>query len=233
MSIKLPKGMIKQLDKLMNQLMTGNANTRAVAMNHLIGFEQSGRIPLPLLLEMAGEKSPSVAMYAIGALGRNGNADAVRKLTDLASEYRERNPLLIESVIDAIAEAASPEATPVLLELIGRGGSWGRKLLGKISLRKEEQDTETERLREQFMLPVTGALEKIADPNAIEAIADLAGHADPLVRCHVVGIFAKAGSPAQIPKLSELAEGDPNSLVREAARLAVDRLAPAQSSVSQ
>ena len=113
-----------------------------------------------------------------------------------------------------------------------RGGSWGRKLLGKISRRKEEQDTETERLREQFMLPVTRALEKIADPNAIEAIADLAGHADPLVRCHVVGTFAKAGSPAQIPKLTELAEGDPNSLVREAARLAVDRLAPAQSSLS-
>lgn len=225
MTEKLPKELIEELDGLMARLMRGNADERAQAMNRLTSLERSGRIPLSLLLDMAEESNPSVAMYAVGALGRNGGREAVAKLVALASGFRDANALMVETLVDALGETGSAEATPVLLEIIGRGGGWGRKLLGRLSRKKKEAaDAEQERFRAYMLLPVVRALEKIGDPKAIDAIADLLEHRDPLIRCHVIRTFINAG--ARNPKLQHLAEHDPNQMVKEVAQIAVEKLGP-------
>ena len=53
MTEKLPKALIEELDGLMKEMLHGNAEERGVAMSRLTAYEQSGRISLPLLLEMA------------------------------------------------------------------------------------------------------------------------------------------------------------------------------------
>ncbi len=226
MSTKLPKALIKEMDELMRQLMRGNADERGTAMTRLRAFEQAGKISLGLLTEMAENSNPTAAMYAIGALGRNGHPDAVKKLLALASRHREGNPLLLETVVDALGEARSKAATPVLLGMIGAGGSWKNRLMGKISRRQESSGADEERFRSFMLLPVMRAIEQIGDPKAAEAIGELLEHKDPLVRCHAIRTFMNSGVASRSETLQKLADNDPNEIVKELAGIAVTKLSP-------
>lgn len=226
MSTKLPKALIKELDELMRQLLRGNADERGTAMTRLLAFEQAGKISLGLLTEMAENSNPTAAMYAIGALGRNGHSDAVKQLLALASRHREGNPLLLETVVDALGEAGSKAATPVLLGLIGTGGSWKNRLMGKISRRKESSGANEERFRAYMLLPVMRAIEKIGDPKAAEAIGDFLEHKDPLVRCHAIRTFMNSGVASRSQTLQKLADSDPIDIVKELAAIALSKLSP-------
>ena len=226
MTEKLPKAQIQELDGLMKQLLHGNAEERGAAMSRLTAYERSGRLSLPLLIEMAGESDPTVTMYAISALGRNGHPQAVKKLAALAAAHREGNPLLLETIVEALGETRSMAATPALLELLGIAGSWTGRLLGRLSRRNEEQQARMERLRAQMALPVTRALERIADPRAAEALGAFLDHEDALVRCHTIRAMTNAGFTGSLERIRQLAEGDPNPTVQELARIALDRLAP-------
>jgi HEAT repeat protein len=226
MTEKLPKGLIEELDGLMKQLLHGNAEERGVAMSRLTAYEQSGRIPLTLLLEMADEADPSVSMYAITALGRSGHPQAVKKLAALAGAQREGNLLLLEMTVDALGETRSKEAVPALLELLGIGSGWTSRLLGRFARKNEEQQARVEKLRAQMALPVTRALEKIGDPRSAEAIGPFLDHEDPLVRCHTIGTIIHAGFTRSLDRIRQMAEEDPNPTVKELAQLALDKLAP-------
>jgi HEAT repeat protein len=189
-----------------------------------MAYEQSGRISLPLLLEMADEKDPTAAMYAITALGRNGHPQAVAKLLSLLAARRQANPLLLETIVDALGETRSPQATPALLELLGVGTSWTSRLREKLSRKSEEQRAREEWLREQLTLPVARALEKIADPRAAEASLLFLDHAEPLVRCHAIRTIMNAGFTRGLDRIRHMAEADGNPLVRKLAGIALDRL---------
>jgi HEAT repeat protein len=222
---KLPKTLIQELDGLMKQLSQGNAEQRGVAMSRLLAYERSGKIALPLLLEMADETNPSIAMYAITALGRSGHPQAVRKLLALAAAHREGNSLLLETIVDALGETRSKEATPALLELLGLAGSWTSRLLGRFSRRNEEQQARLESLHTRMALPVTRALEKIGDPRAAEALAPFLDHEDPLVRYHTIRAAINAGFARNLERIRQMAESDRDATVKELAQIALTKLA--------
>ena len=150
----------------------------------------------------------------------------MKQLLALAARHREGNPLLLETVVDALGEAGSEAATPVLLGLIGAGGSWKNRLMGKFSRRKDSAGPEEERFRAFMLLAVMRAIEKIADPKAAEAIGDMLEHEDPLVRCHVIRTFMNSGLASRSEALQKLADSDPNDIVKELAGIAVSKLFP-------
>lgn len=224
---KLPKALIDELDGLMKQLRHGNAEERGVAMSRLTAYEQSGKISLPLLVEMADESDVSISMYAITALGRNGHPDAVKKLSSMAAALREGNTLLLETVVDALGDTRSKEATPALLDLLGIGSNWTSRLFGRLTRKNEEQVAKQERLRKQMTLSVARALEKIGDPRAVEATAFMFDHEDALVRCHAIRAAIQAGFTRSLDRIKQLAESDKNETVRELAQIALGKLGSA------
>jgi len=221
---KLPKALIEELDGLMKQLRHGNAEERGAAMSRLTAYEQSEKISLPLLIEMADETNPSLSMYAITALGRNGRPDAVRKLAAKAAALREANPMLLETVVDALGDTRSKEAVPALLDLLGIGNNWTSRLFGRLTRKNEEQQAKQERLRQQMMLPVARALEKIGDPRAVEATAFMLDHPEALVRCHAIRAAINAGFTRSLDRIKQIAETDGNATVRELAQIALSKL---------
>lgn len=223
---KLPKALIQELDGLMKQLLHGNAEERGLAMSRLASYEQSGKLSLPLLIEMADDPDPTVSMYAITALGRSGHPRAVKKLVALSAAHREGNPLILETIVDALGETRSKEATPALLDLLGIGGNWTSRLFGRLSRHNEARQARLERLRAQMALPVTRALEKIGDPLAAEAIGPFLDHEDALVRCHAIRAIINAGFTRSLERIRQMAESDPNATVQELARIALSRLSP-------
>src|SRR3990167_6292879 len=124
MSAKLPKSLIDELDGLMKQILQGGPELRNEALARLNDYERAGRIPMSLLIQMADEPNPAVAMYAASALGRTGQPAAVKKLLSMLAASRAGNALILETVVDALGESKSPEATPALLDLLKLGGSW-------------------------------------------------------------------------------------------------------------
>jgi HEAT repeat protein len=226
MTEKLPKSLIDELDGLMKQILHGGPEHRGEAMARLTEYEQAGRIPLSLLIQLADESNPAVAMYAASALGRSGQPAAVKKLLGMLAASRDGNPLILETVVDALGESKSPEATPALLDLLKLGASWTSRLREKFSRRSDADREREEKLRDQMTLPVSRALEKIADSRAAEAIGPFLDHADPLVRCHAIRTLLNAGFSRGLDRLRELAERDPNPLVKQLAQIAVDRLSP-------
>ena len=229
MSAKLPKSLIDELDGLMKQILQGGPELRNEALARLNDYERAGRIPISLLIQMADEPNPAVAMYAASALGRTGQPAAVKKLLSLLAASRAGNPLILETVVDALGESKSPEATPALLDLLKLGGSWTSRLREKFSRRSDADRAVEEKLREQLTLPVSRALEKIADSRAAEAVTPFLDHADPLVRCHAIRTMLNAGFSRGLERLRDMATSDPNGLVKQLAQIAVDRLSPLPS----
>jgi HEAT repeat protein len=225
MAAKLPRATIEELDGLVEQLAKPEANLRETALVRLTEFERSGRMPLEALLDFCESENPTLSMYAISALGRNGEPAAVKKLIDLAERHRGGNLLFLEQIVDALGEAHSPSASSVLLGLLGIRTGWSKRLFGRRG-RKEEEEGESEPNRAQITLPVLRALEKIADPKASALLGEFLTHPEPLVRWHAIQNLVRCNVPDFAERLKELAANDASELVREAAAIAVERLVP-------
>jgi HEAT repeat protein len=226
MDVKLPKEVLLELDLLIEKLSGGPPETRMEAMSRLVAFERTGQVPLEALLEMAEDSNPSMAMYAIMALGRNRSPKAAQKLIALIKKHRSGNRIMLETVIDALGETGQRSATNALLELIGVKRGWWAGLKGAVG-KKQRQDTpEQARERELLTLPVARALEHLGDPKAAVALGPYLEHEDPLVRWHVIQALQKTGVTDFNDRLQTLAGEDESDLVREAATLALSALSP-------
>ena len=226
MAVNLPRGIAEELDTLVEQLGKPDAKLREKATVRLLEHERAGRVPLAALLEFSESDNPSLSMYAISALGRNGEPKAVTRLVEMVERNRDGNALYLEQIIDALGDTHSTDAAGVLLGLLGIRTGWGSKLFGRRG-RKEEDEAAQARFRERVTLPVLRALEKIADPKAAQALgAGYLSHQDPLVRWHAVQILLHCNLGDHNAKLREMAEQDADDLVREAASIAIERLEP-------
>lgn len=227
MTVKLPRSTLHELERLVEQLTRGDADKRNIAMNRLSDYERSGKIPLDLLLELSEAEKPSVSMYAITALGRNGQPSAVNKLIALMEKHKTSNPLFLETIIDALGDAKNPKAAAVLLGLIGIKRGLTGKLFGRRGRKNNpEEEGHDEGLREFLTLSVIRALEKIQDPGATKLLADYLAHPDPIVRWHIIQTILKCGLAEFNGQLREMAGRDDNKLVREMADIAVSKLEP-------
>lgn len=224
MPVRLPEELIKELDHMMDRLNKGDVDERQFINSRLIDYEKSGKIPLDALLEMADEANPTMSMYAVGALGRSRHPAAVQKLLDLAGDYRTRHPMFTETVVDALGETGDKAATMLLMDFLGVKSGWKNKLLGKLSLKKEEPTEEEKGFRTYIVLPAMRALAKLADPRAAEAFTAYLEHEDPLVRWHAIQGIVACGLTDLIPRLQQIGEKDANELVREKARIAVESM---------
>ncbi len=225
MASRMPRATIEELEELVAQLTKHNVEQREAAMVRLAEHERNGRVPLEALLEFADAEHAPLSMYAISALGRNGDAEAVRKLGELLERHRETNVLLLETVVDALGETRSAAAAPMLLGLLGIRSGWSGKLFGRRA-RREEDDAAEQQQRERLVLPVVRALEKIADPKAAEQLEPYLSHEDHLVRWHAVQTLAAAKVNRFNVRLQEMSEHDASEVVREAAAIALEGLAP-------
>ncbi len=225
MSQKLPKELIKELDDLSVQLTKGTPEERDIAMSRLGEYEKSGTISIQVLMDMAEHKDPSLRMYAIMALGRNGSAAAVRKLLQMAQALDTANVLLLETVVDALGETGERDAIPQLLGLLGiQTKGWTSRLLGRLGKKKDEPTAEQLRRRDHLTLPVIRALEKIPDPQVAELVGDFLEHQDPFVRWHTIQILVKANFGGHHDTLKRMATADQNDLVREMAEIALQKI---------
>jgi HEAT repeat protein len=226
MTLKLPRHVIDELDGLVEELSRNDPQRRESALVKLTDNERSGRVPLPVLLEMAGDERPTLSMYAISALGRNGGPAAVNKLLELLEAKREGNALLVETIVDALGECGSATAAPALLGLLGMRTGWTNKLFNR-KARREEPVAEAElRLREYLTLPVIRALARIADPKTAALLGDYLAHPDPLVRWHAIQNLRQSKLTDFNDRLKRIAEQDQSALVRELASIALEQLNP-------
>lgn len=226
MAMKMPRATIEELEGLVEQLNKPDPQVRDTALLRLEDHERSGRVPLASLLEFCDSDNLTLSMYAISALGRNAQPAAVKKLGELAERHRGSNPLFLETIIDALGETRSPTAAAPLLALLGIRKGWKGKLLGRRKPKPEEEDTEGDRLREQIALPVVRALEKIESREAAELLGDFLEHPDPLVRWHTLQNLIRCNVNRYNARIKQMASEDAHDLVREAAEIALDRLAP-------
>jgi len=224
MAMKLPRATIEELDALVEQLTKPEPPVREEATKRLLEYERNGRLPLDALLEFSESENPALSMYAISALGRNGQPPAVKKLLDLAERHRSGNPLFVVQIVDALGETRSATACPLLLSMIGlrpaRGKLFGRKP------RKEEDEAAAERGRAFMTLPVLRALERIGDAKSAALLGDYLEHAEPLVRWHAIQNLVSGNVVQFNERLRKMADNDTNALVREAASIAMERLEP-------
>jgi HEAT repeat protein len=225
MAMKLPRVTIEELDSLVEQLDKPDAAVREEAMKRLADYERAGRVPLEALLEFSEAENPSLSMYAISALGRNGETAAVKKLIDLAERHRAGNPMFLEQIVDALGETRNAGGASVLLSLLGIRSGWSGKLFGRMA-RKDEEDPAVVRNREHVTLAVLRALEKLEDPKAAALLGEYLEHPEPLVRWHAIQNLVRCKVQSFGERLKQMAADDPSELVREAAAIALERLEP-------
>ncbi len=226
MTIKLPRALLVELDNLIEKLAKGNLSDRDLAMSRLVSYENSGKIPLSALIELAGEANPSMAMYGIMGLGRNKTNPAVNKLIDLAKEHREGNVLFLQTIVDSLGEAGNKAAAPVLMDLIGIGGGLKEKMKGWFSRKAEAANPAQEKRHEHLLLPVVRALDKVADKKTALALAPFLDHMDSLLRWHAIEAIRKNKITDFNDKLEQMAAKDINDTVKEAATIALGELDP-------
>jgi len=165
-------------------------------------------------------------MYAISALGRNGQPEAVDQLIKLFGKNRESHPLFLETIIDALGDTKSSKASGPLLEMLGIKTGLVERLLGRRSKKEDEDGSLAKQAREHFALPVIRALENIQDPKAAEKLGEFLDHPDYLVRCHTIQNIQNCGLTGFIAKLKEMSKKDEHKLVRESADIAQGHLQP-------
>ena len=228
MAVKLPKRLLEELDELMEKLAKGDSEARQEAMARLQNHENSGKIPLEALLDMAGDANMTMSMYGIMALGRNGSAQAVQKLAKMVADHRDGNVVYLETLVDALGATGNKNAAPVLLELVGINITRKGKLLNWLGRNKEKEpeDENQARLQEYLTLPVVRAVENLLDPMASAALNGFLDHRDPLVRWHSIQALLKSRVSEFNEKLKDISQNDSNEMVKEAAEIALIDLAP-------
>lgn len=233
MAIRLPKKTIEELDKLVIKLLKGPVEERQQALTRLMDYERSGKVPLSVLLQLADDENPAISMYAISALGRNGEPAAVKALVKHGENSRQGNPLYLETIVDSLALTRSVAAAPFLLSLLGiKSGGLAGRVLGKFSRNKSGDEAQEDQLRRHMTLPAIKALEAISDPKSGELLVPWLEHEDPFVRWHTIKILLNCGLQQCLPRLREIAQQDSNELVREMADIAVGRLSPLPPNLS-
>ncbi|MBI3993577.1 MAG: HEAT repeat domain-containing protein [Candidatus Lambdaproteobacteria bacterium] len=225
MAAKLPKSTLQELDNLMVVLRRGSAEEREAAMTRLHDFEKGGKLPVAALIDMAGESDPTLSMYAIGALGRNGSAQAVSTLSELAERHRAGNVLMLETIVDALGHTGDRGAAPMLLSLLGiQLKGWTSKLFGRRGKKKDDGTPEAAKRREHLALPVIRALEKLHEPRAVEVLGDFLEHPDPIVRWHMIQLLVVNNWNGFNGRLERMAESDQDELVRDMAGIALRKI---------
>jgi HEAT repeat protein len=129
------------------------------------------------------------------------------------------DPDLRSEAADALAEIGEP-AVDVLLERLRNGDDDVRALaigtLGRIGSRRATPGLIRMLEDPRLAIPASGALARVADPDAFEPLLSLLGHPDQAVRMAVVGALNAIGHPEMqtriIPRLD-----DDDPLVRESA----------------
>lgn len=230
MAQKVTREIIEELDILVSKLMTEDTEEREKILSKLNRYERSGILPLKVMLELANEESPSISMFAISALGREGSNQSVAKLVELLDKNREENPLFVDTLIDALGDSKNQKAAAPLLSILGIRKSLISKLLKKTGKKQAENNGKAE-LKQFYVLPVIRALEKIEDPAAAELLVPFLDHEDALVRWHTIQNIAKCGLKGQIQKLEEIRAKDDNEVVREIADIALEKLNPTTTDV--
>lgn len=226
MTIKMTRTTIQELEGLVKELTKDDPQKRDNAMVRLTDYERSGKIPLQVLIDLSQNDHPPLSMYAISALGRNGQPEAVSQLIKLFGKNRQSHPLFLETIIEALGETKSPKASSTLLELLGIKTGLVDRLLGRRSKKEDEEGSEAMQARDLFALPVIRALEKIQDPKAAEKLGEFLDHPDYLVRCHAIQNMQNCRLTGFIGKLKEMAKKDEHELVRETADIACGYLEP-------
>ena len=225
MAFKLPRDVLEELDLLIDKLARGAPDARQDAISRLQGHEQSGRIPLDAIVDLAVDSNPSLAMYAIQALGRNGSPGAAARLIELLERERSGNPIMLETIVDALGETGQKSGAQALLGLLGMKYGWKARVMGWL---KEKKKGAPENTRQQtfLTLPVVRALARLADPKAAEAGAAFLEHEDPLVRWHAIQGLLKTRVTEFNGALERISREDPNEMVKEAAGIALEELSP-------
>lgn len=220
----LSQEMKEELDKLAETLVKGDAEERNLALSRLMNYEQAGKIPLRALLNLADHEDGSLSLYAISGLGRNGSADAVKKLVEMLERHKSGNPLFLQGIVDALGEAGEAGGTAALLGLLGIRVGWKGKLKGALSRKPAEPSEEESGMRSFLTLPVVRALERIGDPRAAELLGEYLEHEDYLVRWHALQLMVNARYTGFMPRIREMAQSDPSEVVRELADIAIGKL---------
>lgn len=226
MTIKLPRTTIEELEGLVDQLAKEDPQKRAKAMVRLTDYERTGKIPLEVLIDLSQNDHPSLSMYAISALGRNRQPEAVDHLIKLFVKHKRSHVLFLETIIDALGETKSSKASGPLLEILGIKTGLVKRLLGRRSKKEDEEDSEASKAKEHFALPALRALEKIQDPKASEKLGEFLDHPDYLVRCNTIQNIQNCRLTGFIEKLKEMSKKDEHELVRESADIAHGYLQP-------
>lgn len=226
MTIKMTRTTIQELEGLVKELTKDDPRKRDNAMVRLTDYERSGKIPLEVLIDLSQNDYPPLSMYAISAMGRNGQPEAVSQLIKLFGKNRQSHPLFLETIIEALGETKSPKVSGTLLELLGIKTGLVDRFLGRRSKKEDEEGSEARKARDLFALPVIRALEKIQDPKAAEKLGDFLDHPDYLVRCHTIQNIQNCRLTGFIGKLQEMAKKDDHELVRETADIATGYLQP-------
>ncbi|MDH4248342.1 MAG: HEAT repeat domain-containing protein [Deltaproteobacteria bacterium] len=226
MTGKLPRKLIDELDGLAQKLITAAPEERNRILTHLQRYEESGLVPLPVLIQMSEEDLNAVSVYAIGALGRNRQPAAVDQLLRLLQRHRNESAMLLETLVEALGETGAPQTALPLLELLGIRPGWRGVLERLIPAMRKKEDTKALATREYLVLPVVRALAKINNPQSTARLGEFLGHKDPLVRWHTIQAMSNTGRLEFIENFRVLAAQDPDSIVREMAAIALDRLLP-------
>ncbi len=227
MAEKLPKATLKELDKIMLTLSSIKPGERDAAMTRLRDFETGGKLPISALIDMSHHSNPTMSMYAIGALGRNGSANAHETLLGLIEEHAAGNILMLETIVDALGECGDTGAVPVLLGLLDiQIKGWKSKLMGRLVKRKdkEEEHPQTEKRREHLTTPVVRALVKLGDPSVVEPLEKYLQHPDAVLRWHMIQLLVTTNSQKYTEQLKEMSESDESDLVKEMAEIALRKI---------
>ena len=227
MTDKLPRKLIQELDNLAHKLVTAAPEERNRILTHLLRYEESGKVPLGALVRMTEEEEVNaVSVYAIEALGRNRQPEAVAQLLRLLQRHRGENYMLLETLVDALGETGSPQGAQPLLELLGFRPMWRSWLERVLPWLRAKEDASARARREYLVLPVLRALAKIKEPRASVRLGMFLEHKDPLVRWHTIQNLVNTGRREHLPDLRKMAEQDPNDMVREMASIALEKLEP-------
>ena len=189
-------------------------------MSRLVSFEKSGKIPVEALLELAEDQNASMSMYGIMALGRNKSVAAATKLAEMAKKHRKGNRILLETIIDALGETGQRAAAGTLFDLIGIRFGWWDRFTARLKGKGLSNEKEENKRRDNLILPVARAMEKLEDPRAAEAMAPFLDHQDPLVRWHVIQTLQRSRVSDFNDQLRAVASSDESDMVREAAGIA-------------
>ena len=226
----LKKQIAAEIDQLMARLSEAEAEERKALLSRLHDYERAGKFSHPMLIAMAEDANPTIAMYGISALGREGSEEALRTLLQMgearhAAPRISGNLLLLETVVDALGTIQRKEAAPFLLRLLGlKSTLHPRRLLRRRKGRREEQEISAERARRHLILPVLKALYPIANTRLSRKVLPLLHDPEPLVRWHILQFLVKGGYHQELPQIEKLQDQDQSPLVREAAQLAAEKL---------